>query len=112
MWRPPQICICGALERAVRDVLITSKIAFEIRGITDEHVIGIELIRFSAESADCLQTEYELCFRLGMAAFHLIVSRAMIGQPIDLLENGSVDVGEGTTWRGGRGDLQKPANLP
>src|SRR5215471_5592777 len=108
MRRPPQIGIDGALERVVGDVPITNEIAFEIRRIPDEHVIGIELIGFSAESADGLQPEYELCFRLSMAAFHLIVSRAIIGQPINLLEDGSVDFGKWVTWRGRRGDLQEP----
>src|SRR5262245_56882330 len=112
MWRTPEMGVDDVPERVTRHVLVASEITFEIRGITDEHVIGIELIGFSAESADRLQPEHELCFCLSMAAFHLLITGTAIGKPINFLENGVLDFGECMPWCGSCGDLEEPGYLP
>ena len=100
------------LERALRDRVVPLQVAIEVRRVAKKDVVRVQLIRFAAESADCLQPEDELGFRLHPAAVYLIVGRSLGAEPLDLFQHHAFELSKPVAGRCRRRQLQVSADLP
>src|SRR5213593_528229 len=107
----PQMSGDGLPHRRRGRVLIAREIAVEELGLADEDVVGVELIGFTAEAADCLQSKREMRFGLSATALDLLVGRAVRRQMRDLLEDRVLELGERVAGRRRGGELQEAADL-
>src|SRR5205823_8812938 len=82
-----------------------------VLGIAAEYVISVQLIRFSPDSPNRLQSEDELRFRLYPSAVDLVGRRSAGAKPADLLQNHALELPQRMAGRRRGGQLQISANL-